>query len=92
MPNNESVDIFGRRRRHPEKRIDCAARPVARRRKRRPSVSAMINDAEKNGKKVSGAVIEDGKIELKFGEPVSGNGAATDVDRELAEFEARHET
>ena len=59
MPNNELVDIFGRRRRHPEKRIDCAARPVARRRRRRPSVSAMINDAEKNGKKVSGAVIED---------------------------------
>ena len=75
MPNNESVDIFGRRRRHPEKRIDCAAKPVARRRKRRPSVRAMIKDAEKEGKKVSGATVAaDGSVSLQFGEDVKPNG------------------
>jgi hypothetical protein len=75
MPNNESVDIFGRRRRHPEKRIDCAAKPVARRRKRRPSVRAMIKDAEKAGKKVSGATVAaDGSVSLQFGEDVKPNG------------------
>ena len=76
MPNfSESVDIFGRRRRHPEKRIDCAAKPVARRRKRRPSVRAMIKDAEKAGKKVSGATVAaDGSVSLQFGEDVKPNG------------------
>lgn len=75
MPNNESVDIFGRRRRHPEKRIDCAAKPVARRGKRRPSVRAMIKDAEKAGKKVSGATVAaDGSVSLQFGEDVKPNG------------------
>jgi hypothetical protein len=75
MPNNESVDILGRRRRHPEKRIDCAAKPVARRRKRRPSVRAMIKDAEKAGKKVSGATVAaDGSVSLQFGEDVKPNG------------------
>lgn len=75
MPNNELVDIFGRRRRHPEKRIDCAAKPVARRRKRRPSVRAMIKDAEKAGKKVSGATVAaDGSVSLQFGEDVKPNG------------------
>jgi len=39
---------------------------------------------------VSGAVIEDGKIELKFGEAQTEQKSET--DRELAEFEARHET
>jgi hypothetical protein len=64
MPNNESVDIFGRRRRHPEKRIDCAAK-----RERRPSVRTMIKNAEKDGKKVSGATVAaDGSVSLQFGE------------------------
>jgi hypothetical protein len=65
MPNNESVDIFGRRRRHPEKRIDCA-KPVARRRQRKPSVRSMIKDAEKAGAKVT--VAADGSVTLQFGE------------------------
>jgi hypothetical protein len=91
MPNNESVDIFGRRRRHPEKRIDCAAKPVARRRKRRPSVRAMIREAEKAGAKVT--VAADGSVTLQFGNDVKPNGSAAaslDLDRELEEFEARH--
>ena len=47
MPNTELVDIFGRRRRHPEKRVDCAAK---RERKRKPNVRAMIKNAENDGK------------------------------------------
>jgi hypothetical protein len=47
------------------KLVQCAAKL---KRKRKPNVRALIKEAEKGGKKVSGAVIEDGKIELKFGE------------------------
>jgi hypothetical protein len=45
-----------------------AARPVARRRARKPTLAAALKQASKAGQHVSGAVIEDGKIELKFGE------------------------
>jgi hypothetical protein len=58
------------------------------RRERKPTLAAALKQASKAGQYVSGAVIEDGKIELKFVKPVSGNGAATDV--ELEEFEAQH--
>jgi hypothetical protein len=59
-----SPAIFGRRRRHPEKRIDCVAK-----RERRPSVRTMIKNAEKDGKKVSGATLAaDGSVSLQFGE------------------------
>jgi hypothetical protein len=69
MPNNESVDIFGRRRRHPEKRIGCAAKLAPKRRQRKPSVRSMIKAAEKDGKKVSGATMAaDGSVSLQFGE------------------------
>jgi hypothetical protein len=88
MPNTESVDIFGRRRRHPEKRVDCAAKRVARR-KRKPSVRAMIKDAEKDGKKVSGATVAaDGSVSLQFGE--AQIEPKSETDRELEEFNARH--
>jgi hypothetical protein len=71
MPNNESVDIFGRRRRHPEKRVDCAAK-----RERRPSVRTMIKNAEKDGKKVSGATVTaDGSVTLQFADDVKPNGS-----------------
>ena len=66
MPNNELVDIFGRRRRHPEKRRDCAARPAAGRRERKMSVRAMIREAKRAGAKVT--VAADGSVTLQFGE------------------------
>jgi hypothetical protein len=79
-----SPDIFGRRRRHPEKRIDCAAK-----RERRPSVRTMIKNAEKDGKKVSGAtVLADGSVTLQFGE--AQTEPKNETDRELEEFNARH--
>jgi hypothetical protein len=61
-----------------------------RRRERKLTLAKALKQASKAGQRVSGVVIEDGKIELKLGEAASGNGASTDVDRELAEFEARH--
>jgi hypothetical protein len=68
------------------------AAPVERaRRQRKATLASAIREATKAGKHVAGAVVEDGKVTLTFGEPGAGNGAATDVDRELAEFEARHE-
>jgi hypothetical protein len=67
MPNNESVDIFGRRRRHPEKRIDCAAKLTPKRRQRKPSIRATIKDAEKEGKAVTSVTLPDGTT-LRFGE------------------------
>ena len=60
-------------------------------RRRKPNLDKLIAKAKAAG--ATSAVIDpSGAIELKFGNAVSGNGAATDVDRELAEFEARHET
>jgi hypothetical protein len=75
MPNNESVDIFGRRRRHPEKRIDCAAK--LKHKQRKPRIDAVIKAAEKTGAKVSGATVAaDGSVSLQFGEADKGNSAA----------------
>ena len=86
MPNTKSVDIFGRRRRHPEKRVDCAAK---RERKRKPNVRAMIKNAENDGKKVSGATVAaDGTVSLTFGE--AQTEPKSETDRELEEFNARH--
>jgi hypothetical protein len=63
--------------------------PVERaRRQRKPSLDKLIAKAKAAG---ATSVMVEG-VEMRFGEPVSGNGAVTDVDRELAEFEARHET
>jgi hypothetical protein len=55
------------------KLVQCAAKL---KRKRKPNVRALIKEAEKGGKKVSGAVIEDGKIELKFGKQDADDTAA----------------
>jgi hypothetical protein len=64
----------------------------ARRSPRRPTLASALKEASKAGQHVAGALLNPGgQIELKFGNAASGNGAATDVDRELAEFEARHE-
>jgi hypothetical protein len=56
------------------------------RRKRKPNLDKLIAKAKAAGART---VVVEG-VEMRFGEPVSGNGAATDVDRELEEFEARH--
>jgi hypothetical protein len=65
------------------------AAPVERapRRRRKPSLDKLIAKAKAAG---ATSVLVDG-VEMRFGNAASGNGAATDVDRELAEFEARHE-
>jgi hypothetical protein len=73
MPNNESVDIFGRRRRHPEKCIDCAAKFKP---KRKPRIDAVIKAAEKTGAKVRGATVTaDGSVSLQFADDVKPNGS-----------------
>jgi hypothetical protein len=59
----------------------------ARRRPRKPTIDTLIAKAKAAG--ATSVVIE--RVEMRFGNAASGNGAATDVDRELAEFEARHE-
>jgi hypothetical protein len=41
----------------------------ARRSPRRPTLAAALKEASKAGQHVAGAVIEPGKIELRFGEP-----------------------
>ena len=75
MPNNESVDIFGRRRRHPEKRVDCAAAKSAPK-QRKPRIDAVIKAAEKTGAKVRGATVAaDGSVSLQFADDVKPNGS-----------------
>jgi hypothetical protein len=82
-----SPAIFGRRLRHPEKRIDCAAKLAPKRRK--PSVRSMIKEAERDGKKVSGATLAaDGSVSLQFGE--ARTEPKSETDRELEEFNGRH--
>jgi hypothetical protein len=60
---------------------------TARRRQRKPNIDKLIAKAKAAG---ATSVLVEG-VEMRFGNAASGNGAATDVDRELAEFEARHE-
>jgi hypothetical protein len=62
-------DIFGRRRRHPEKRVDCAAK--RKRKQRKPRIDAVIKAAEKTGAKVRGATVAaDGTVSLQFADDV----------------------
>jgi hypothetical protein len=46
---------------------------------RRPTLAAALKQASKAGQYVSGAVIEDGKIELKFGKQVASDEAADEL-------------
>jgi hypothetical protein len=47
----------------------CAAKSAPKRRARKPNVRAMIREAERDGKKVSGATVAaDGSVTLQFGE------------------------
>jgi hypothetical protein len=58
-------------------------------RQRKPNIRAMIKDAEKDGKKVSGATVTaDGSVTLQFGE--ARTEPKSETDRELEEFNARH--
>jgi hypothetical protein len=50
-------------------------------RKRKVTLAAALKAAAKVGRNVSGAVIEDGKIELKFGEPGAGDDAADELSK-----------
>jgi hypothetical protein len=58
------------------------------RRTRKPSIRSMIKEAEKAGAKVT--VAPDGSVSLTFGE--AQTEPKNETDRELDEFEARHET
>jgi hypothetical protein len=78
MPNNESVDIFGRRRRHPEKRRDCAANKP----ERKPTLATLIKRAEKAGKTVT-AITTDG-VTLTFGEAQTKEKETNDLDKWIA--------
>jgi hypothetical protein len=55
-------------------------------RRRTPSLSTLIRQAEKGGMHVSGVVVEDGKVELKFGEPKSDGG-----NDELSVWKRKHD-
>jgi hypothetical protein len=53
----------------------------------------MLAAARKAGQHVSGAIVQDGRIELRFGKPgesAAARGNGCDTDAELEEFEARH--
>jgi hypothetical protein len=57
----------------------------ARRRARRPTLAGALKEASKAGQHVAGAVIEDGKIELRFGEPGAAAVATSNPwDEEIA--------
>jgi len=61
---------------------------TARRRRRRPTLSAALKAARSSGQKVKGAVIEpDGKITLTFGESAVEGTNESDWDRKLEELE-----
>jgi hypothetical protein len=51
-----------------------------RRRKRKVTLAAALKEAAKTGLHVNGAVIEAGKIELKFGEAADGGAADGETD------------
>jgi len=54
-------------------------------RKRKPTLRAALEAAQKAGRSVKSAVVEDGKVTLTFGEPAAD--ANDDWDRKLAELE-----
>jgi hypothetical protein len=54
----------------------------ARRGPRRPTLAAALKEASKAGQHVAGAVIEPGKIELRFGEPQAEQ--TNDLDKWMA--------
>jgi hypothetical protein len=58
--------------------------PVGRRR-RRPTLSAVLKAARAAGEKVKSATIEDGKVTLTFGEPTADT--SDDWDRKLEKLE-----
>jgi hypothetical protein len=62
-----------------------------RQRQRKPTLASALKQANKAGAAVSGATLApDGSVSLTFGEGHRSNGP-DDLDRELEEFEARHE-
>ena len=54
-------------------------------RKRKPTLRAALVAAQKAGRSVKSATIEDGKVTLVFGEPVAD--ANDDWDKKLTELE-----
>jgi hypothetical protein len=56
--------------------LRCNGTAKRRRRERKPTLAAALKQASKAGQHVSGAVIEDGKIELKFGKQDADDTAA----------------
>jgi hypothetical protein len=60
---------------------------TARRRRRRPTLSAALRAAEKAGKQVKSATVENGKVTLVFGSGESVASNTDDWDRKLAELE-----
>ena len=54
-------------------------------RRRKPTLSAALKAAQKAGRPVKSATIEDGKVTLVFGESAAGSN--DDWDRKLAELE-----
>jgi hypothetical protein len=59
-----------------------AAKPVARRRTRKPSVATLIKRAEKTGKAVTSVTLPDGTT-LRFGE---ADKSVNEADNELARW------
>jgi len=57
------------------------------RRRRRPTLSALLRAAEKAGKAVKSATIEDGKVTLVFGSGESAASSNDDWDKKLEELE-----
>jgi hypothetical protein len=53
-------------------------------RKRKPTLRAALEAAQKAGKAVKSATVKDGEIVLEFGEPTAGTN--DDWDRKLAEL------
>ena len=54
-------------------------------RKRKPTLRAALEAAQKAGKAVKSAIVKDGEIRLEFGEPTADRG--NDWDRKLEELE-----
>ena len=54
-------------------------------RKRKPTLRAALEAAQKAGKAVKSATVKDGEIVLEFGEPTADRG--NDWDRKLEELE-----